>query len=330
MTLSVLIVNWNSKDYLRRCLQSIRGTCADLAPQIIVVDGGSYDGCGQMLATEFPEVTFIQSAENLGFGRSNNLGFGQVTGDSLLFLNPDTELKAGAISELLAELERLPDAGALGAHLLDRHGHLQTNCVQSFPTPLNQALDSDLLRRLFPKSRMWGTAGVYASQSPVEVEAICGACLLMRSEVFRKVGGFSPEYFMYGEDMDLCAKVRRSGLKVYHVPRAEVLHHGGASSTGSFEASSSIIMRESVFRFIRKHQGRLAAFRYRFLMTISSIVRIILLTPGSILRKKSWKTSMQKWIGILCWSVGAARRSRDPLRQPGHPPTAICAASPVK
>src|SRR5688572_28797322 len=102
--LSILIVNWNSKDYLRKCLQSIRTTCAELSPQIIVVDG-SFDGCGQMLAAEFPEVEFVQIAENLGFGRSNNLGFERVTGDNLLLLNPDTELKAGAVQALLCKIE---------------------------------------------------------------------------------------------------------------------------------------------------------------------------------------------------------------------------------
>jgi GT2 family glycosyltransferase len=195
-------------------------------------------------------------------------------------------------------------------------------------------LDSQLSRRLFPESSHWGTAGVFSSRAPVEVEAICGACILMRSETFRKVGGFSPEYFMYAEDMDLCAKVRRSGLKVFHVPSAAVLHHGGRSSGGSFSESSSIIMCESVHRFIQNHQGNLAALCYRLLMVLSAVVRIVLLACAcafaTLLRRTSPRPSLRKWTGILAWSTGAARAQRDPLlqRQRGLNPT--CVASPAK
>jgi hypothetical protein len=334
MTLSVLIVNWRSKEYLRPCIESIESTCADLCPQIVVVDGGSFDGCGEMLAAEFPRVTFIQSPENIGFGRSNNLGFEQVAGEAVLFLNPDTELKEGAASALVRELERLPAAGAVGPRLLNTDGSLQTNCVQSLPTPLNQALDSDLLRRLFPKFSIWGTAGVFSCHTSVEVEAICGACILIRSEVFRKVSGFSAEYFMYGEDMDLCAKVRRCGLKIFHVPSAKVLHHGGRSSAGSFGKLSSIVMRDSVFRFIRKDQGNLAAFIYRVLMAISALVRIVLLALGCVFsgagKARARRRSLWKWIGILRWSIGIGVGSRDPLHRHRRGLSAICAASPAK
>ena len=104
MKLSILIVNWNSKDYMRECLHSISGTCGHLSPQVVVVDGGSFDGCAEMLAAEFPEVEFVQSPENIGFGRSNNLGFERVTGEALLLLNPDTELQPGAVDALLTAL----------------------------------------------------------------------------------------------------------------------------------------------------------------------------------------------------------------------------------
>ena len=113
MTLSIIIVNWRSKDHLRACLRTVRATAADLSPQVIVVDGASFDGCGEMLAAEFPEVTFIQSQENLGFGRCNNLGFERSASDVVLFLNPDTELKDNCLQTMLAELERQPDAGIL-------------------------------------------------------------------------------------------------------------------------------------------------------------------------------------------------------------------------
>ena len=281
MTVSILIVNWKSKDYLRQCLCTVRATCGSIFPQIVVVDGASFDGCAEMLATEFPEVEFVQSRENIGFGRSNNLGFARVSGEALLLLNPDTELRENAVSLLLKHLEELPGAGILGVRLLNSDGSLQTSCVQSLPTPLNQALASESLRRLFPNSRLWGISALRQS-APSEVEAVSGACMMMRSETFRQVAGFNPDYFMYGEDMDLCARIRHLGLKVYHLPMVEIIHHGGRSSTGVFSKRTAVCMRASVHRFIRAHQGAGSALGYRFLMSVSSLVRLALLLPGCL------------------------------------------------
>jgi GT2 family glycosyltransferase len=270
----------------------------------------------------------------VGFGRANNIGFEPVTGEAVLFLNPDTEIKKGAVADLLDTLEQLPEAGMIGPRLIDASGRLQTNCVQALPTPLNQALDSEFMRRVLPDLSIWGTSLAFSSRTAVEVEAISGACILMRSAIFRKVGGFSPEYFMYGEDMDLCAKVRACGWKIVHVPFAEVMHHGGGSSAGSVDDLSSIVMRESVFRFIRKHQGRFAAFRYRVFIAISAVIRIGVLAAAStlpaVLRRGSSRRSLQKWVGILRWSVTAGGGSRDLKLHHGRDINAICVASPVK
>ena len=231
-------------EHLRKCLQSVRLTCSDLSPQMVVVDGGSFDGCGEMLAAEFPEVDFVQSQKNVGFGRANNLGFGHVTGDVLLLLNPDTELSPGSVQSMLRDLRDVPAAGIVSPRLLNSDGSLQTSCVQALPTPLNQVLDLELLRRWFPRWRFWGNYEAFAARQPVEVEAVSGACMLLRVDTFRRVGGFSPQFFMYGEDMDLCAKTRKTGLQVYHAPTAEVVHHGGGSSVGEFSRLSVVWMRQ--------------------------------------------------------------------------------------
>src|ERR1044071_9560492 len=125
MSVSILIVNWNSKDMLRECLRSIRDTCADLVSQIVVVDGGSYDGCGEMLASEFKDVEFVQSKHNVGFGRANNIGLARITGEVVGVLNPDTEVLPGALQTLLAELQQRPDAGIVSPRLLNTNRTLQ-------------------------------------------------------------------------------------------------------------------------------------------------------------------------------------------------------------
>ena len=224
--LSIIIVNWNSAEFVRKCLASIYRNTTGLNFEIVVVDGASFDGCGEMLAKEFPQVHFVQSPKNVGFGGCNNLGFEKAAGEFVLLLNPDTELKGPAAAVLLHQLRATPGVGMVGARLLNSDGSLQTSCVQSLPTPLNQALDLEFLRKRFPNSRLWGISALWQS-SPAEVEAISGACMLLRCETFRRVGGFGSQYFMYGEDMDLCAKVRNAGLKIYYEPRAEVIHHGG-------------------------------------------------------------------------------------------------------
>lgn len=307
MTLSILIVNWRSKDYVRQCLLSIRTTCAAFRPQIVVVDGASFDGCAGMIRAEFPEVEFVQSQENVGFGKCNNLGFETVTGEAVLLLNPDTELKDGAVSLLLRTLTETPGVGMVGARLLNTDGTLQTSCVQSLPTPLNQALDSEFLRKLFPNSSLWGISALWQS-SPAEVEAISGACMLLRSETFRQAGGFGAQYFMYGEDMDLCAKVRKAGLKIYYEPRAEILHHGGGSTGRAFSKRSAVLMRHSIFLFLRAHRGAVAAFIYRVVMACSAVFRVALLAVVCVLKRAPGDSSrvnaLRKWLAVFRWSAG--------------------------
>jgi GT2 family glycosyltransferase len=319
--LSILIVNWRSKDYLRRCLESVHQTRGELAPQIVVVDGGSFDGCGEMLATDFREVKFVQSRENLGFGRSNNLGFSSVTGDTLLLLNPDTELRPGALNRLMAALEDCAEAGIVGPRLLNTDGSLQATCVRALPTPLNQALDSEFLQRMFPKSRLWGTHEAFHSARPVAVEAVSGACMLMRSGVFRHVGGFSPEFFMFGEDMDLCAKVRRLGLKIYHVPEADVLHHGGGSTSVQASQFNIIMMRTAGETYMRRNHGAATAVWYRLLQGFSALVRIGITLPASFVagsqRRPAARRSAAKWWHVLRWALGFTAVLPPPGRLPG-------------
>ncbi|MBM3846206.1 MAG: glycosyltransferase family 2 protein [Verrucomicrobia bacterium] len=311
-SVTVLIVNWKSKDYVRASLRSLHEHAMELVKEVIVVDGASFDGCREMLLAEFPDTIFIQSEQNLGFGKCNNLGAKSATGDWLLLLNPDTVLRPGSLQTLAGAMEQCPDAGILGPKLLNTDGSLQTSCVQAFPTPINQALDSDWLRLRLPGAKLWDTQRAFTSRTPVEVQAVSGACMLLRTEVFRRIGGFSPEYFMYGEDMDLCAKVKKLGLRNYHVPASEIVHHGGGSSTGSFSKISAVLLRQSVHLFIHRHQGSFAAAGYRILMAVSAALRVCLLAGSSWWSPDPIRTerlrSLKKWKAVLSWSAGMESR----------------------
>src|ERR1017187_7856432 len=263
-----------------------------------------------MLAREFPEARFIQCEKNVGFAKANNLGFEPSQGDCVLFLNPDTEVVGPAINVLRDALLNLKDAGIVGARLLNTDGSVQTSCIQTFPTIFNQVLDADLLRQAFPRLSFWGTAPLFgAGAEPVEVQVLTGACMMMQRAVFDKIGRFGAEYFMYSEDLDLCYKSRQFGCKNYHVPNAVIIHHGGGSSQQSRSEFSTVMMRESVYRFLTKVRGKWYGAGFRASLGLSAIGRLgllLLVFPFRIIQGEvtSARNSIRKWIAILKWVLG--------------------------
>lgn len=308
MDVSIVIVNWNSKDFLAACLRSLERHTHGLTRETIVIDSGSFDGCGEMLAADFPSVRFVQSAANRGFASANNEACRHATGNRLLFLNPDTELESAAVNLMVEHLDRSPDAGAVGCRLLNRDGSLQTCCVQPFPTIVGQLLNSDWLQRRFPRWKLWGMSPLFdAGDAPARVDVVSGACLMLRRAAFERVGGFSEDYFMYAEDLDLCHKLRQAGLVNYHLPHATVRHFGGGSSEKAPSDFSVVMMRDSIWRFLRKSRGAPYGLAYRVSTVISAVSRLALLSVRSPLRPGP---SARKWRAILAWSIGVRRAHR--------------------
>lgn len=315
MDLSIIIVNWKSKDYLRKCVASIYAETKGFNFEIVVIDSASFDGSGEMLAQEFPQVRFIQSQENLGFSKANNVAFQASTGEVVLFLNPDTEVVGPAINKLFTALQELPNIGIVGARLLNTDGSLQTSCVQAFPTILNQLLNAEALRRLTPEANLWGMRALFSpEQRPAPVEMISGACMMMRREVFERIGQFSLDYFMYAEDTDLCFKARRLGLTNYYVGTAVVVHHGGGSSQQARSNFANVMVFESNSRFLRKWRGNIYSRCYRLVMGAAALVRFLILVVLSpvLLAVKGvarWKSACSKWLAIFRWGIGLWRWS---------------------
>jgi len=193
--------------------ESILAGTRDLDYEIIVIDSASFDGCSEMVCKEYPQVRFIQSRENLGFSRANNLAFQIATGEFVLFLNPDTEIVGPAIQVLHSALKSLPKRRSHWWQIAELRRNASTSCVQAFPTILNQVLSAAVLRRWIPRSRLWGMQALFSGCNQYsEVDMISGACLMMRRSVFERIGLFSTEYFMYAEDVDLCYKSRKLDL----------------------------------------------------------------------------------------------------------------------
>ncbi len=309
MELSIIIVNWNSREYLQDCIASILDAKIQHHFEVIVIDSGSFDGSREMLAHSYPQVIFIQSDTNIGFAKANNEAFKVATGRTVLFLNPDTKIVGSAIDTLYEWLERLPNAGAVGCKLLNADGSLQTSCIQSFPTIVNQLLNSQLSMRVFPKSRLWGIASlINDSKVPAQVEVLSGACIMMRRSLFQKVGLFSEEYFMYTEDVDLCHKLKKAGYVNYYVPTAMIFHFGGGSSQQRPSEFSVVTMRTSTWQFLRKTRGPSYSTLYQSAMLVSASLRVVLLVILSpfyfaIGRLEEWEGSFRKWLAILKWSI---------------------------
>jgi GT2 family glycosyltransferase len=308
--LSIIIVNWNSREFLRKCLLSLRDYAQNISHEIIVVDNASFDGCEEMLRSDFPSVVFIQAGKNLGFSRGNNFGVERSSGRHLLFLNPDTEIVGDALATLVSVAHDNPQVGIVGARLLNSDLTVQMESIRSFPSLLNQILESHYLRSRFPRLSIWGMRPLFdRADDPAGVDVVSGACLLIKREVFERVGGFSAQYFMYSEDVDLCYKVKEAGWTTVFVDSAQVVHHGGGSSALSpVSQFGAVMIRESRFRFLRMARGNVYAIMYRAVTAVIAVWRLALLMVlypfMKLFLNSSPANGIRKWSKILRWSLG--------------------------
>ncbi|HVN94218.1 MAG TPA: glycosyltransferase family 2 protein [Terracidiphilus sp.] len=305
--LSIIIVNWNSLDYLIRCIESIFANRPEVPFEIVVVDNASPEGGLESLADRFPSVRLIRSETNLGFAGANNVGFRHSRGQYILLLNPDTKVIGSAISLMLNQLRALPDAGIVGSTLLNSDLTVSTTSIQKFPTILNQLLTAEWLRLRLPALPLWDIAPLFReNKGPVKVEVIPGACMMLKRDVFERAGMFTEDYFMYAEDIDLNLKVSRLGFSSYYIADARIIHHGGCSSTQQAVSQwSTVMVQRAMLRFFRRNHGKTYAMGFRLAMGISAVGRLVILLlarPFSHKQKIQW--AAEKWSIVLKWSLG--------------------------
>lgn len=228
MRLSVIIVNYNVTQLLRNCLLSVRKYLADINYEVIVVDNASTDLSWKNLISEFPEVHFISSETNDGFAKGNNKAIKAAKGEYLLLLNPDTELEGFCMKEILDFADSHKDFGCLGVRMHDAEGNFLPESKRSVPDMFNS------FEKLFTNFKKNNSKSYYRcdinEQAVAEVDVITGAFLLVKKEVYQKVGGLDEAYFMYGEDIDLCYTLLRNGFKNFYYGKASILHHKGEST----------------------------------------------------------------------------------------------------
>jgi hypothetical protein len=253
MDLSIIVINWNTRDLLYSCLTSILHATLDhrVESEVIVIDNNSSDGSQEMVRTKFKGVRLIESKENMGYCRAANLGVRQSEGRYVLTSNSDIEFKEGHLSGIVSFMDENPDIGAVGPRLVNSDGSIQHSC-RNFPSFFN-AMVHAFAGIFFPNNRFSRKYKMmdFDHNKTSRVDWVSGACMLFRREAFERVSGFDERYFMYVEDMDICYAINVAGYSVYYYPDVTALHIIGQSSKRAGYRMISEFQK-SIFRFYRK------------------------------------------------------------------------------
>jgi GT2 family glycosyltransferase len=304
MDISFIIVNWNTRDLLQDCLDSIIKTAEPLTYEIIVVDNASTDGSAGMLAEKYPQARMIANRENRGFGAANNQGFAVMKGKYALLINTDAVLTNGAARKLWAFAEATPGAAIVCGQLLNADGSKQ-NSVAAFPTWLTLAVNTSLLEYLFPVKY---PGKRYEHTVPLEVDSAIGACMLIRKKALDDVAFFDERYFFFFEETDLAYAMKSAGWRIYQVPDALIYHLQGQSI--GHNVRSRIEFYRSRYQFLRKwHNGvyyRVAAGIIFFRLLVDTLLNgvgvILTLGMAEGLRQKLFT-----YLHILKWHFSSLR-----------------------
>ena len=274
--ISIIVVSWNGCALLRKCLNSIREAGGALVGEVIVIDNASSDGSAEMVAVEFPEVTLVRSAQNLGFARANNLGLKQASGSWLALINSDVVVHPDCFDRLVRYLEEHDKVGLVGPKVFGRDGQQQSTC-RRFPTIWTTLCRSLALDCVFPNSSIVSGCEIdhWSPDTQSEVEVLSGCFLLARRSTVENVGGLDERFFFYAEDVDWCKRIREAGWQIAYVPEASATHYGGGSSANAPLRYSIELLRANL-TYWKKHHGRLGQALYYLLSVLHHVVRLIL------------------------------------------------------
>jgi GT2 family glycosyltransferase len=272
--LSVIIVNFRTASLVYECVKSIRRTAGPLSVQVIVVDNHSQDGSAALLREFLPDDVIVEASANGGFARGNSLGLKHAVGRAILLLNPDTELFDDCLAVAMTTLESAGDIGVVGARAQLPDGQFQSTMLR-FPS-LRALMFAIALPSKVLRSAPWAGDTRYASRDPGrvhEVDAVSGSFMLVKRAVLQEVGALDGRFFMYGEEVEWCHRIRKAGWRIIYQPDARILHHGGASSSHMTVWKAREMMRGQLLYFSIVHgvrRARVAAL----LMLLRDFVRL--------------------------------------------------------
>ena len=254
MTLSIVIVNYNTKTLLRRCLASVYAGANGTPFDILVADNNSHDGSVAMIQSEFPQVKVTKNEANVGFSRANNTLIAQSDADYVLLLNPDTLVVDDAIERVAKYMEAHHEVGICGCRVLNTDRTLQLACRRSIPTPKVAFYRLTGLSMLFPNSKTMARYNMTYEdpEKTHQVDAVSGAFLMIRRQAIEDIGLLDERFFMYGEELDWCLRAKRAGWSVVYYPEAEIIHHQGESTKYNSRKAAFEFYR-AMYLFHKKH-----------------------------------------------------------------------------
>jgi len=319
--LSIIIVNYNVKQFLINLVESIYKAVKSISFEIIVVDNASEDGSIETLQNKYPEVRLIANKVNVGFGAANNQALQLAKGKYLLLLNPDTIVNEDTFTKMISFFNNNNEVGIAGCKVLNPDGTLQLACRRSFPGPWTSFTKVIGLSQLFPGTKLFARYNLtYLDENKsYEVDAVSGAFMMIRREVYEKIGGFDQQFFMYGEDLDICYRAQKAGFKVYYVHSTEIIHYKGESTKRS-TIDETKVFYDAMQLFVRKHLSssfivgtilqtaiifrKLLAFAQNYSLAIfSAIMDFLLFSVSVMLAEKMYSNT--HWRGfpesVLPW-----------------------------
>jgi N-acetylglucosaminyl-diphospho-decaprenol L-rhamnosyltransferase len=287
--LSILVVNWNVRELLRACLRAVEREML-LAPEeyeIIVIDNASSDLSAAMVREEFPAVRLIENHSNVGFALANNQAWPLCRGEYLLLLNPDTVVRDHAVDVMLDWMSRHREAGILGCRLLNSDGSFQRAGGGAFPTLRNLAGSYLLLDRVLPAG--WAAPAPFLERDrrgTFEIDWVSGAAMLCRRTA---VGSalFDERFFMFGEDMELCERIRRNGWRVYYTGDATIVHHHGQSMEKQDSPDVLAMLLKGPRAFFLMHHGRVQVWAHDLILFTGYLLRWVIFRTLSLCRREA-------------------------------------------
>ncbi|MBA4166854.1 MAG: glycosyltransferase family 2 protein [Chitinophagaceae bacterium] len=255
VTLSIIIVNYNVRILLEKCLLSVSSAGKDIEMEVIVVDNNSSDGSIDYVKPLFPSFHFIVNTENTGFSKANNQGLELASGQYILFLNPDTVIPEDCFSKCIHFMESHPDAGALGVKMVNGMGIYLKESKRGFPSPVTSLWKLSGITSIFPRSKYLARyyMGNLDQNASHRVDVLSGAFMFVKKAVLDKTGGFDERFFMYAEDIDLSCRIKKAGYNNYYFAGISIIHYKGGSTKKDFKYVK--MFYKAMSQFAKKHYG---------------------------------------------------------------------------
>ena len=291
LDLSILIVTWNQKELVEKCLRSIFTSSPKIQFEVIVVDNASTDGTQDMIHQQFPEVVLIQNDKNIGYGPAHNRAFHVSRGRCLLVLNNDVTMTPGTLEGMMDYIDKHPDVGLVGGQSRFPSGAFQPSANHRFPNLwdvfFEEIFFSKSLKYTFLKTRFGASCSalLWNLNQPHSVAWVGGACMLVRRRAVDQVGFFDEHFFFYREDCDFCLRLKEAGWKVVYDPRYFFIHERGAS-TQKNARKVTLESRRSLLYYFLKHKGRFGFWMAKCILLSGLWLRYFLFSMSGVLGKK--------------------------------------------